>query len=266
MTHAELREQAAAYALGALEAPERAEIERHIVACDGCRVEIDTLREVASLLALATPAVDPARVAALRSRVLADASRVRPIMAPRAAAASPPARASLWTQTTTWLAAASLFVAAVAAAGWISATREQAHLSLVLERTSDTLAARDSVLSAFFGPMVHVVSLSEGENKAPQARVFWNHTRNEFIVTAFSVPPAPSGKTYQLWAIQNGKAPVSMGTFDSDASGRALAVLPVGNISEAGYIDNCALTLEPAGGSPLPTETPRLIGSWRHVD
>jgi len=40
----------------------------------------------------------------------------------------------------------------------------------------------------------------------------------------------------------------------------------VGEINDAGYIDNCALTLEPAGGSSQPTETPRLVGAWRHVD
>jgi hypothetical protein len=57
-----------------------------------------------------------------------------------------------------------------------------------------------------------------------------------------------------------------MGTFETDASGRALAIVPVGNIADAGYIDNCAMTLEPAGGSKQPTETPRLIGAWRHVD
>ena len=266
MTHEELRELGAAYALDALDAQERAAVERHLIDCEGCRAEIDTLREVAALLALATPAVDPARIAALRRRVMADASHVRPIIAAREEASSFPPRRPVWRQASTWLAAASLFVAVVAGAGWIEATGERAELAHALARTNDTLAARDSVLSAFLGPMVHVVSLSDGENKAPQARVFWNHTKHQFIVTAFHVPPAPSGKTYQLWAIRNGKAPISMGTFDSDASGRALAILPVGNISEAGYIDNCALTLEPAGGSPQPTETPRLIGAWRHVD
>jgi hypothetical protein len=37
-------------------------------------------------------------------------------------------------------------------------------------------------------------------------------------------------------------------------------------ITDGGYIDDCALTVEPGGGSAAPSEAPRLIGSWRHVD
>ncbi|MEO6445041.1 MAG: anti-sigma factor, partial [Gemmatimonadaceae bacterium] len=96
--------------------------------------------------------------------------------------------------------------------------------------------------------------------------VFWNHTKNVFVVTAFNVPQAPKGKVYQLWAMRNGKEPLSMGTFNPDPSGRALAVIPVGSIADAGRIDDCAMTLEPEGGSPQPTEAPRLRGAWRHVD
>ncbi|MEP7381863.1 MAG: anti-sigma factor [Gemmatimonadota bacterium] len=266
MTHDELREQAAAYALGALAPWERADVEGHVEACTACRAELDALCEVASLLALSAPAVDPARVSALRSRIMADATGGRPILRASAGAVPLPPKRSMWTEATPWLAAASLFFAVVAGAGWIEARSEGAQVALALKQTAVTLAARDSMLSAFLGPMVHVVSLSEGENQAPRARVFWNHTRKEFIVTAFNVPPAPGGKTYQLWAIRTGKPPISMGTFDTDASGRALAIVPVGDIAEAGFIDNCAVTLEPAGGSPQPTEAPRLMGAWRHVD
>ncbi len=266
MTHDELHELAAAYALGALDPQERDEVEAHVASCPTCRAEVGELREVAALLAHSAPLVEPSRLAALRARVVADATRVRPLVAVRDVASVSRATRSVWSQTTTWLAAASLLIAAVAAGGWWQARREEARLAKTLAQTSETLAERDSVLSAFFGPMVHVVSLSEGENQKPSARVFWNHTRKEFIITAFNIPPAPPGKTYQLWAIRNGQAPLSMGTFDTDANGRALAVRPVGEINEAGYIDNCALTLEPAGGSPQPTETPRLIGAWRHVD
>ena len=98
-------------------------------------------------------------------------------------------------------------------------------------------------------------------------RVFWNHTRNVFIVTAFNVPRAPEGKTYQLWAIRDGRPPLSMGTFNTDATGRAVAIVPVpADVTAGGFIDDCALTMEPASGSPQPTETPRLVGAWRHVD
>jgi anti-sigma-K factor RskA len=110
------------------------------------------------------------------------------------------------------------------------------------------------------------VSLA-GTDRPPTARVFWNHAKRQFIVLAFDLPAAPPGRTYQLWAIANGKAPMSMGTFNTNAQGRVYTVLPVdAQITSLGFVDNCGLTEEPAGGSPQPTETPRLLGAWRHTD
>ncbi len=266
MNHAEVFEVAAAYALGALDERERRLVEAHVRDCDTCRAELDAQREVASLLALSAPPVDASRVIALRSRILDDALRVRASIVTRTTPVTPMHALRSWSGVSPWLAAASMLIAVIAGAGWLATRRQEERLQAALARTEQSLASRDSVLANFFGPMVHVVSLSQGENEKPQARVYWNHTKKNFIITAFNVPPAPAGKTYQLWAIRNGQAPISMGTFETDASGHALAIVPVGNIADAGYIDNCAMTLEPAGGSKQPTETPRLIGAWRHVD
>lgn len=268
MTHEQLREVAAAYALGALDADECLALEAHVSECADCRAEVDAHREVAAMLAFAAPLppVDRDRVAALRSRIVEDAAKGRPSIVVRPTPVTPVRVSRPVGNISTWLAAASMLLAVISSAAWLKTRRDEVALRQALDRTSQTLAARDSVLANFFGPMVHVVSLSEGENQKPQARVFWNHTKKTFIITAFNVPPAPKGKTYQLWAIRNGQAPLSMGTFDTDASGRALAIVPVGDIADAGFIDNCAMTLEPVGGSKQPTETPRLIGAWRHVD
>ena len=62
MTHEEVREQSAAYALGALDSRERTDVERHMDGCVACRAEIDAQCEVAALLALAAPPIDPQRV------------------------------------------------------------------------------------------------------------------------------------------------------------------------------------------------------------
>ncbi len=49
--------------------------------------------------------------------------------------------------------------------------------------------------------------------------------------------------------------------------GRATVLLPVDQrIAALGFVDNCGLTQEPSGGSPQPTETPRLLGTWRRTD
>ncbi len=260
MSHEDWAGSAAAYALGALDKDDRTAFERHLATCATCRAEVDALREAAAMLAYATPARDLPS-SALRDRVLRDAVDVRPI-----SAAPPPSRRRA-ASIVPWLAAAaSLTLAVLAGTGLRTERGERQRLAVLLDSVQTDLAVRDSTIAAFFGPEVHVVSLSPTGEK-PSMRVFWNHTRNIFIVTAFNIPRAPDGKTYQLWAMRKDKAPLSMGTFNTDANGRAAAILAVADhITDGGFIDLCGLTMEPAGGSNQPTEQPRLIGPWRHTD
>jgi anti-sigma-K factor RskA len=269
-THEQLRESTAAYALGALDGEDRVALEEHLPQCADCRAEVDSYRDVAASLAHAGP---PASLpletrAGIRQRLLDRASGSREVSLPEVRRARQPdgPRRSL-TKALGWLAAAAALVIAIAAGiAYQSQRTDVARLESQLAEALRANAARDSALLALLGPEVHVVSLSQPDRQ-PSARVFWNHTRNAFIVTAFDLPPAPPGQTYQLWAISTGQAPASMGTFRPDAAGRATVVLPVPEaIARAGFIDDCALTLEPDGGSPQPTETPRLLGSWRHTD
>lgn len=258
MSHAEWTGAAAAYALGSLDVDERDAFEAHLATCETCRTEVAELREAAAMLAYAAPARDVPR-SALRDRVLREARDVRPLAGARPAR---PARA-----VAPWLAAAAcLTLAALAGMGLRAERVQRERLAAMLDSVQTDLALRDSTIAAFLGPEVHVVSLSPTGEK-PSMRVFWNHTRNVFIVTAFNIPRAPDGRTYQLWAIRKDKAPLSMGTFNTDASGRATAILAVAdNITEGGFIDLCGLTMEPIGGSAQPTEQPRLVGAWRHTD
>jgi hypothetical protein len=167
-----------------------------------------------------------------------------------------------------WGVAAAAIAAAVAFAvvdrGQL---QHESKLRGELESAKEALTRDDSILSAFLGPEVHVVSLMAASQQKPQVRVFWNHTRRTFVVTALNLPPAPTARTYQLWAIRKGKPALSMGTFDASPNGRTTTTLAVGqDVFDGGFIDDCAMTIEPAGGSPQPTEAPRLLGSWRHVD
>ena len=256
MTHEPWMGSAAAYALGSLEGEDRAAFEKHLAECATCRADVQELQETAAMLAYAAP---PAHApGALRDRVLRESRDVRPLVRT--------SRVRLFPTVARLAAAASLTLAVLTGVELRGERGERAKLALALDSVRAELGARDSTIAAFFGPEVHVVSLSPTGEK-PSMRVFWNHTRNIFIVTAFNVPRAPAGKTYQLWAIAKNKAPMSMGTFNTDANGRLTAIIPVGNvINDAGFIDLCGLTMEPEGGSSQPTEQPRLVGSWRHTD
>ena len=271
MTHQELIESAASYALDALDTEERVAFEVHLAGCAECQREVAAYREIAGALAHVAPPTALPPSAGLRGRIIRDARQVRPIAtAPRLAISSvtnrPPSHADR--SPIPWTVAAAAIAAALAFAFVYRSTRNEAtELRTALAEAQATVARKDSTLAAFLGPEVHVVSLTAPSEQKPRMRVFWNHTRRTFIVTAFNLLPAPAGKTYQLWAIRKGKAPMSIGTFELDPSGRPMTTLPVAqDINDGGFIDACALTIEPAGGSAQPTESPRLVGSWRHVD
>lgn len=248
MNHEAWLESAAAYALGAQDASESATFEAHLATCARCRSAVHEFREVAELLAHAAPVAELG--AALRARVLAAAGSHAPLgRRPRSRAVVP------------WLATAAALVAAAGAG--VAAYRAATGNAALASR----LDAQDSTLAALTGPRVHVVSLAAPDGGSPAARVFWNHERNVFLVMAFRLPPAPAERTYQLWAIAEGRAPVSMGTFNTGPGGHASTILPVdAAVTALGTIALCGLTEEPLGGSPQPTETPRLLGAWRHTD
>jgi anti-sigma-K factor RskA len=255
MTAHEWQEQAAPYALGILSPEERRAFEAHLAGCDACRADVRAYTEVGAALAHAAPTAEPPD--ALRDRVLAEARRVRPIGAGTQTAP----RALL-----PWLAAAALLLAVGGAMATWRLTARVHDLERGIAVRDSVHAADSAALALLTGPDVNVVSLA-GTNRAPSARIVWNHALNRFVVFAFDLPAAPAGRTYQLWAIAKGHAPLSMGTFNTDAQGRARVVLTVDReIAALGFVDNCGLTEEPSGGSPQPTETPRLLGAWTRSD
>ena len=98
-------------------------------------------------------------------------------------------------------------------------------------------------------PATRVVAL-DGLPPAPGAsgRVVW-HEKAGGRLYVTGLPPAPPGKTYELWTIA-GAAPRPAGMFDVDAARRAAH--PVAPVDD-GPVKVFAVTLEPAGGVPAPT-------------
>jgi len=77
--------------------------------------------------------------------------------------------------------------------------------------------------------------------------VYWNPERKAAFFDVLSLPTAPEGKQYQLWAIVEG-APVDMGVLPLDALADAWQAFPFVEAPQA-----FAITLEREGGSPTPS-------------
>jgi anti-sigma-K factor RskA len=261
------REYAASYALDALDAEEKSAFEAHLSGCAECQDEVRSYREVTGLLASGVSQVAPPEQ--LKQRILAEVAGVRPLAPARREGPQTRARRATW-----WAPAlAASLVFAISALvlyavergrgaqlqGQLAMARDSAALLDARVAQLDSLVgARDSLLSALLSEDVRTVTLA-AQGRPPSARLYWNRQRGVVVVAAFDLPPAASGRTYQLWGIATGQQPVSLGTFNTGADGRVATSLAV---DPALQFDISAVTEEPAGGSPQPTTTPFLIASW----
>jgi hypothetical protein len=77
------------------------------------------------------------------------------------------------------------------------------------------------------------------------------------LLLASNLPPAPAGKTYEMWVIPKATGkPVPAGLFQSAADGTAIHVLP-GPVDVAGTAA-VAVTMNVAAGATVPNLAARL--------
>ena len=273
--HDRWTELAASYALGALEEPERSTFEAHAEECAQCRADLSAYADAAHGIALAVPRVTPPP--ALRERILASTRATRPVVAsaptdrPVGSLAQPAVAARRGTGVPLWAAAAAVVAALIAGGLWLSERRSRTELENALAgATSELDAARtsaadvaasvqelDAFITALMAPDLRTTTLTS-DGAPPSARFHWSPGQGQVVLAAFDLPPAPAGRTYQLWGIAGDGRAFSLGTFDTQANGqiRALFSVPPNELIEVG-----AVTEEPAGGSPQPTTTPFLAGT-----
>ena len=138
------------------------------------------------------------------------------------------------------------------AAAWVAACgllQDQARQQQI------ELARLNEVLSLLNQPETRDVVFGQG----PKGRVFV-HPKSGVLLIASNLPPAPAGKTYEMWVIPKGGAkPVPAGLFQSEQDGTAIYLRrgPV-DLATTAII---AVTLEPAGGVDQPTSTPVIAAT-----
>ena len=95
-----------------------------------------------------------------------------------------------------------------------------------------------------------------GSELAPNAdaKIFWLTNTGEIFLDGRNLPPTPTGKQYQLWAIVDGKA-IDAGLIQS-ADGRTFKLQKMKTFGKAQAF---AITLEVAGGVAASKEKPFAI-------
>ena len=225
-----IHELTAGYALDALDPEERSAYEAHLPGCEHCQQELASFWQTTEALAVA--ASGPAPSAALRERILTD---VR---------AEPPRNVvpleSRRRRTVPVLGA----VAAVAAVVALALGLWGSSLSGDLDETRAALARERAASAIVADPGARTVDLATGNGRL----VVDANGRAALVLT--NLGPAPSGKTYQAWVIEDDN-PISAGIFPGEDGFDV--VLVDGDVADGAVV---AVTVEKAGGAETPTMPP----------
>jgi anti-sigma-K factor RskA len=231
---------AGAYALDAVDGPERERFEHHLGHCQACDNEVRGLQETATRFALAVSEQPPAQ---LRTRVLASAARTRQ-PPPIAEVRSLPESGTGWLRRLAVPLAAACVVAAIALAVLLGMARSQ---------LGSVRAEQREIAAVLSAPGARIVSVRISVGGA--ATVVVASRLHRLIFTSTGMPGLPAGKIYQLWVLGPGGSATSAGLLSQDANGGTTPVLASGLIRG----DRIGVTVEPAGGTTKPTTTPIVV-------
>src|SRR5919108_125270 len=215
--HRDWTDQAASYVLGALEEEDRRAFETHLASCAQCRDDVSHYADAAHELANSLPRLAPPPT--LRDHILAGARATRPITT----APSRRAHARRWGAAAGFVLAAGISLLYLGERGARNTAEQRARDALARATSAESAAAlaassvaeRDSLVAALLAQDVRTTVLAAA-GRPPSARVFWSPARRRVVITTYGLPPAPAGRTYQLWGISGGQA-IGIGTFNTGA-------------------------------------------------
>jgi anti-sigma-K factor RskA len=269
-----------AYALGALDPPERAALEAHLATgCAECAKSVAEARWLVSQLAYMAPEVSASDT--LKGRVMqtvrTEARSARPV--------STIAATTRFSGIPYWLSVgiAALMLLTLYFA-WdahrlkeelraaseqnerntelvASTQQERATSQQKLSEMEEQMASMRRETAILTDPSSVKITLAAQKIQAPQMVAMW-HAKYGIVLTGQKVPMPAGNRVLQLWLIPKapGGKPMPSMTVRPDARGNF--VILVSNPPAAGRDTKAlAITEEPAGGSAAPTTAPKWVGA-----
>ena len=251
--HEQFAEDLALYALGSLEGEEIDSVERHLEECAACRQELARLEGDMALLALTTSGPAPPQRA--RQRLL------------KAIGREPRSLHTVFLRRRWWTLApvfASLILAVFAIMLWRENARQRDRAEALradLAQNEATFEQAKHLLALLTDPSaMHVTLVAAQARPQPLGKAIYMPRTGALVFIAGNLPPLMPQKTYELWLVpMRGDKPMPAGIFKPDPKGNAMVMMPP--ISAGVEAKAFAVTIEPAGGSPIPTMPIVLVGS-----
>ena len=260
ITHDESHDLLGAFALDAVEDLEHDEIEAHTRECPRCATELMALREVASALGNCVEPVPEGLWSIISSRLGTGEPDVPPpsliqILSraemsdndARLAGRAPRSRAGRrYLIVVTSVAAAAAAAASVLGVNLARTSDENTRLQAQIGTNSS------SVVAALEAPGHALLSL-RGANHQQLAQFVVLPSGRGYLVSS-SLPKLTADHTYQLWGIVGGQA-ISLGLLGPAPSQAAFT------LDGSAVPSRLGVTIEPAGGSVVPTSVMLASGS-----
>lgn len=282
----DIRELAVLYALGSLTQHEARSFEMHLKeGCTACEAELRRFERTVAGIGFATDEINPPEHFRdqLMARIEKEPQSSEVAVAPaKEEKMEPPKQERSQTRSTPpamfrtqekestgflWLYVAA-FVILVVLGGtlyaWYSAREANAelqanldevnadfdNLNILLDTQREKTAQLEQILCIVEKPETRVAGLeAQSEDRSSLGTIFCNPVQNQCLMLG-SLPPAPSGKVYQVWFV-TAAARVSAGTVPVDPMGRIFAEIPIPE--SAVNAASVLITTEPETGSQAPT-------------
>jgi anti-sigma-K factor RskA len=255
MTHEEVSELLAVFALDAVARDEHDEIEAHLLGCPRCRAELDAHREVAAALGNSVETLPEGLWSSISSRLparfdeapppmprLPGAPRDEEIERERPPRPAPSGRRRPRRVGTAVIGTVAAIAAAIVAFLAVSIVHDNQRITSLQDaaRTS----AHSAIVAAFHTSGHKVVNLESSDHRLLAEFVVVPDGRGYLVKS--NLPVLPSGDTYQLWGQFDGHS-ISLGLLGR--SPNQATFTSAGSRSPSAL----AVTVEPAVGSVTPT-------------
>ena len=266
MIHTDVVDLVDLYVLDALPSDLAEGVEAHLAECDECQGLADRSWEVARLLRLGVPEVDPPPSLRVRLMEVVNAdTRPSPLRLVRAEPQRAMRRAGFLSSSAglRWASAAAIVPLLVAS--WLTvqvmSLQQQMHANeLALVKSWQTGRDATEVMAKAMergGGSVRVI----GAEMAPAASgtLYYGRDENLGVLVVVGLPPLPPDQVYQCWLVSGDKR-MSGGMFRLEEDGRGMLVVKAPMPLDS--VDIMRVTIEPSGGSGEPRGSPYL---WARI-